>query len=155
MSTIFKIFLLLLVLIFSALLIRTSQLLWTDEQSQFTRGTVTVLPDGLYTGTVAGPSFSWKGKWFDRSGHTGINIFAGANGDMEKYPFTESVGSGVHDDISVIRIDYNVSQNPWWLRPVLDEVVEVAPGAYLGKLQLRIIPGYPFTLTYFTLTASS
>ena len=86
--------------------------------------------------------------------HTGINEFTGK--DMktyEKYPFTFSIGPGSHDLKSVIQIDYNNSINPFWLRPVLDEIVETAPGEYLGKLQLRIVPGYPFTLTYFRLTA--
>jgi hypothetical protein len=155
MFTILKLILVIVVLILSALLVRTSQLLWTNDQTHFTNGTVMDLPNGFYAGSVAGPPVSWKGKKFDVSHSTGINVLTGPNGNVEKYPFITSVGPGVHDNKQVIRIDYDVPQNPLWLRPILDELVEVTPGEYLGKMQLRIIPAFPFTLTYFTLKASS
>ncbi|MDB5195323.1 MAG: uncharacterized protein JWO84_507 [Parcubacteria group bacterium] len=137
-------------------MIRTSQVLWTHDEDRFLSGTAAHLPDGLYAGSLAGPSGTWKGKRFDREAHRGVNIFATPSGlDAEKYPFTVSVGPGTHDSISVIRIDYNVAANPFWLRPVLDEIVEVAPGQYLGKLELRVLPGYPFTLLFFNLSATT
>jgi hypothetical protein len=37
----------------------------------------------------------------------------------------------------VLRIDYDVDGNPAWLRPVLDEVVEVEPRVLLGRMHVR------------------
>jgi hypothetical protein len=37
------------------------------------------------------------------------------------------------------------------VRPILDEVVQTGKDAYFGKLELRLIPGYPFTLLFFDL----
>ena len=110
-------------------------------------------PDGLYKGSVRGYQASWLGKKFDALHRTGINIFATGEGTTnEQYPFVTSVGKDALDNsISVIRIDYNIPQNPFWLRPILDEIVEVAPGKYLGKFLIRMIPGYPFALAYFIL----
>jgi hypothetical protein len=154
--TLTKLLLLFLVIIFAVFFIRTWQLLWTDEQTQFSRGSASTMPDGLYAGTVPGPKISWLGKKFNASARTGINIFSsGVGKTVEKYPFVLSAGHGVHDSIQVIKIDYNVAENPLWLRPILDEIVQTGPGEYLGKLQVRILPGYPFTLTYFRLSTTS
>ncbi len=156
MFLILKLILLVLVSLNTILLIRTAQLAWTKDQTDFARGTVTNLPNGLYAGSVEGTPVSWKGKKFDAVTHTGINLFSSSTGtSTEKYPFVFSVGKGTHDPIQVIRIDYNLPANPFWLRPILDEIVEVAPGEYLGKLQLRMFPGYSNTLTFFHLKAAS
>ncbi len=145
-----------LLLILIGFTVRTLQLSWTTNQQSFKKGTVTQMPDGLYAGSVGETKVSWLGKKFNLSAMTGINLFANADGStVEKYPFAFSVGKGSHDSISVIKIDYDYGNNPFWLRLILDEIVEVAPGEYLGKLQLRIIPGYPFTLSFFSLTKSS
>lgn len=149
-----KIIALVLVTVLVLLLVRTNQLLWTQDQTSFTHALETdTLPNGTYAGTVTGPKVSWLGKKFNAATHSGINLFSTASGTfIEKYPFTLSIGPGVHDNRLVVQIEYNSLTNPLWLRPVLDEIVEVAPGEYLGKLQVRLIPGYPFTITYFRLS---
>lgn len=139
--------------IIALLALRTFQLELGSEQTRFSRGTAETLPEGLYAGSVDGPKVSWLGKKFTSEHYSGINMFRENDGSTsEKYPFVLSLGPGVHDNHQVIQIDYNTPTNPWWLRPILDEIVEIAPGQYLGKLQYRIIPFYPFTLTYFSLT---
>jgi len=133
---------------------RTWQLEHSNEQKVFAAGSVTNTPDGLYKGSVHGYSGSWQGKKFDAAHSRGINMFAGS-GDtkVEKYAFTTSLGKGARDTaLDVIKIEYDIPENPWWLRPILDEIVETSPGHYLGKLQVRIIPGYPFTLAFFELS---
>jgi hypothetical protein len=153
MLFIFKIFAAGLATVLAVLLLRTIQISMMPDQVLFSKGVVpAVLPNGLYAGTVAGPRVSWLGKKFNSATKTGINIFSSGQGSTtEQYPFTFSVGKGSHDPISVIRIDYNLRANPLWLRPVLDEIVEIAPDEYLGKLQIRLIPGFPFAATYFRL----
>lgn len=104
--------------------------------------------DGPYRGSVPGHSVSWLGKKMKAADNAGINVFF----DGDKYPFATSVGAGLRDtDIQVLQIKYDVPGNPWWLRLVLDEMVQVAPSKYLGKVNIRIVPGAPFTLGYFEL----
>ena len=71
---------------------------------------------------------------------------------MLAYPFRTHLGSGVIDrDRQVLKIDYNVPANPFRLiRRVLDELVEVAPGYYLGKAHL-CVRGHWRTVAYFAL----
>lgn len=134
--------------------VRTWQMEHRLEQAQFIAGHIPDPSlDGEYKGSVPGYIFSWIGKKFDLTNSKGINIFdEGAGETSLKYEFKTSIGFGIKDKkVNVIKIDYDLRSNPFWLRPVLDEVVEVSPGVYLGKLQYRLIPGYPFTLSYFTL----
>lgn len=145
-----------LILVFFVLLaftIRTLVLEYSDMQAKFIAGKVPASPDGLYKGTLPGYTTSWQGKKFMAKDSTGINLFDdGAGGKVEKYPFKTSEGKGSRDSqLSVLKIDYNVSANTFWLWPVLDEVVEVSPGHLLGKFHLRIIPGFPFTIAFFEL----
>lgn len=134
--------------------VRTWQLEHRIEQAKFLSGH---LPspslDGEYKGSVPGYIFSWIGKKFDLVNSKGINIFdEGAGETSLKYEFKTSTGHGITDKkFEVLKIDYDLKSNPFWLRRVLDEVVEISPGVYLGKMHIRIIPGYPFTLAYFDL----
>ena len=140
--------------IMGALYLRTIQLNMSSDQQIFATGTSDATPNGFYSGSVMGPTVSWQGKRFNGANKTGVNVFADGASTRDKYPFTFTRLEGSHDPMTVIAIDYNLSDNPWWLRPVLDEIVEVAPGKYLGKLELRLIPSYPFTLTFFRLSKS-
>ncbi|MDO8530192.1 MAG: hypothetical protein Q7S10_02190 [bacterium] len=108
-------------------------------------------PDGFFHGVV-GKKTSWLGKKFDAQNSKGINVVSDEkNGQAEKYPFITYMGRGAADNLEVVKIDYNIKGNPWWLKLILDEIVEVAPNEYLGKMHARIIPGLPFTFLYFTL----
>lgn len=130
-------------------LVRSAMMSRRPDQALFVAGKVpNPLPEGLYKGTADGYQGSWQGKQFDPAQKSGINLFGGE----EKYPFRTWVGAGIRDkNIDVLKIDYNVEGNPFWLRPILDEMVEVAPGKLLGKLQFRFIPGLPFTIVFFRL----
>ena len=119
-----------------------------SQQAEFRAGTLpNVLPDGPYDGTS--PDLerrSWHGKSFERATSTGLNRI----GSEEKYPFDMSFGSGLRDPIKVITIDYNLPENPWWLRLVTDEIVQTSPNHYLGKVHVRIL-GLTFSIGYFEL----
>jgi hypothetical protein len=109
-------------------------------------------PDGFHEGRVAGYTGRWQGKRFEAVRSRGINVFQEGPRREEKFPFQTWVGKGLQDpDLDVLKIDYDIPENPLWVRRILDEIVEVAPGEYLGKLHLRIVPGMPFTLGYFEL----
>ncbi len=133
---------------------RTRQIQHDAQEKVFLHGTVPdPTPDGLYYGSVPGRTVSWLGKKFSAASSRGINIFSdGKGGQSEQYPFVTSAGKGLQDkDLNVLKIDYDIPGNPIWLRLVVDEVVQIAPGHYLGKLEARMIPGFPFALIYFEL----
>ena len=118
--------------------------------------------DGVYRGIFLGYSSSWKGKKLNAIDSTGINMFAGhksapdSNDQVEKYPFKTYIGKGLVDkNLDVLKIDYNLLGNPFWLKWIVDEVVQIAPNEYLGKMHLNIIPGFPFSLLYFQLSKRS
>jgi hypothetical protein len=98
----------------------------------------------------------WTGKRFDAAASTGENLLAaGARGPARvvwpsyrlrpaeegytAFRFRTYVGPGAVDpEIQTLKIDYDSDDNPRFLiRDILDEVVQIVPGAYLGKVLLR------------------
>lgn len=120
------------------------------QNAEFAAGTVgAALPDGKYDGTATVPMGGWTGKVFDAAAATGKNRFLDGS---ERYPFEVSKSTSIRDSKkAVLKINYNIAGNPLWLRTVTDEIVQVSPNTYLGKIQIQIIPGLPFTAGYFTL----
>ncbi len=143
----------LLALVLLAAIIITIVSEHSDYQKQFAAGTVpSPIPDGFLKGSTDFYQASWQGKKIDAATATGINIFKKDGQDVEKYPFKTSVGKGLRDkNLDVFKIDYADTASPWYARPILDEIVEVAPGKYLGKIHYRLIPGHSFALWYFKL----
>jgi hypothetical protein len=108
---------------------------------------------GLHRGSLQGREVSWKGKKFRPEDHTGINVFLTKDGGLEeRYPFRTYVGHGIKDKkTEVLKIDYGLKGNPWWLRRIVDEVVETQPGVLLGKVHVKWVLGLTFTMGYFRL----
>src|SRR5438270_5185879 len=96
----------------------------------------------------------WQGKTFNAAAQTGDNmftndglwlsrvVFAGYNGYIDDGPggsraltFRTYTGEGQEDPgLQVLKLDYNLDVNPSFvLRDVLDELVAVGQGFYLGK----------------------
>lgn len=113
----------------------------------------------------------WMGKSFDRDTQTGFNIFTptGASilkiatplysrfhlnpeGNTDAYYFKTFIGKGKKDaEIDVMKLDYDSAENPWLIRIILDEIVETAPDSYLGKIHVKVLPGFYVTIGYFGL----
>jgi hypothetical protein len=148
----FVLFILIILLVLAHLHYRTQH---HPLQTVFLTGSVPApLPDGLYKGTVDGKQTSWVGKKFNQNQNNGINVFRDNNGINTKdiYPFKTYVGYGGADKkLRVFKIDYDVLGNPLWLRCIVDEIVEIRPGHYLGKLEVRILPYFSLALGYFEL----
>lgn len=131
---------------------RTWQVQHSENQKIFLAGSIpNPMPDGLYKGTI-GKKVSWVGKKFNASNSTGINSFDNNGQKSEKYPFNMYVDKGLADkNLTVLKIDYNITENPFWARIILDEIVQTSENTYLGKVMIKIIPRYPFALGYFNL----
>jgi hypothetical protein len=143
---------------------------WLDGPCQGTLVT-TIFGRGADRSTHLLGSFymPWRGKAFDAATQSGINLFSAASKPLIRpfdpavrddsrpdlvraYPFRTYLAPGVIDrDRRVLKIDYDIPSNPFGLiRRVLDELVEVAPGYFLGKAHLRAL-GHWRTVAYFTL----
>jgi hypothetical protein len=132
------------------------------------------LPDGFHPGeahVLFDKQTPWLGKSFDAKNQIGFNIFTplGARilkfasplyrkfsvneeGNTRAYYFKTSVGKGKKDvDTDVFKLDYDMPENPFWIRAILDEVVEIAPQEYLGKIHVRLLPGFFISIGYFGL----
>lgn len=160
MKIILKIFLtifILIILILGLLFLQTARNQKNENHRQFIAGKIpsTVLNE-FYKGTTDFYKGSWKGKTFYSEKNTGINNFQDEKTDRLAYPFETSAGKGLQNTKNdVFKVDYKNEKNPFWVRPLLDEIVEVAPGEYLGVIHYRLIPNHPFTLGYFRLAEST
>lgn len=132
-------------------------------QKEFSKGKLPISQlNGFYKGDIPysrthqGPiktyTSSWKGKKFDSSNSSGINVLGSEENKLvDKYPFKTYSGKGVIDNMEVFKIDYNLPENPLWLKYIVDELVEVSPNHYLGKVNFKFIPGFPVALGFFEL----
>jgi hypothetical protein len=128
-----------------------------------TRGRLltTTLGYGLdaVTGGLTRLWMPWKGKRFDPEAKEGRNIFTTgfrpairvfwpgyeieyAEGDrrLSTFPFTTWQGASSYtpSDADVLKIDYEHPQSPWLIRNILDELIQIEDGLYLGQALLRI-----------------
>jgi hypothetical protein len=118
----------------------------------------------------------WRGKIFDSARARGANIFTrdsfalanvywplyrGYVGDgpdtYQAFQFRTWHGRGLFDaDRQVLKIDYDLPPNPRrTIRRVLDELVQLSEGSYLGKAHLHWWWGSWQTVAYFTLAPGS
>jgi hypothetical protein len=104
----------------------------------------------------------WLGKSFDSSTETGVNILVPkARTPMralwpsyepertmadriEAFPFRTRIAPGeVDPDVDTLKIDYDFEANPDLLiRRILDELVQIGEGDYLGKILFRTRSGF-------------
>lgn len=130
-----------------------------DRNLQFVSGKLpeNISPDsiginGVLKGSVNDFQTNWIGKKFDSKTQTGINRFQDKDNVSERFPFKTYFGKDASTGkVDVLKIDYNIPENPFWLRFILDEIVEVEDGKYLGKVYINLIPGFPLAIGYFNL----
>jgi len=114
-------------------------------------------PADLALTALAAAWMPWVGKRFDAEAQSGDNLLTASarpvarvlwpsyrpwdapNDRLGAFRFRTYTGPGTVDpDRETLKIDYDSDQNPGLLiRDILDELVEVVPGAYLGKVLLR------------------
>ncbi|MBI1877348.1 MAG: hypothetical protein HYR94_03800 [Chloroflexi bacterium] len=114
----------------------------------------------------------WQGKRLDPAKSEGVNIFSRGSLIMARiiWPFYREIvdeGSDTYrafrfstyiapgrtdTDREVLKIDYNRPSNPGLsIRPILDELVQVADGYYLGKVHFKWWWGKWQLVAYFSL----
>ena len=114
-------------------------------------------PSDAFVRWVSGHYMPWLGKKFDPNTNEGINILrpaarsqmkllwksyvpqVAADGNLEAFPFKTRVAPGALDpNVDVLKIDYDFDANPSFLiRHILDELVQIDEGLYLGKILYR------------------
>ena len=142
-----------LFLVFLLAWVQTNQIQGSPLQQKFLAGAIpAVMPDGFYKGSVDFYHDGWRGKKFVASEQRGVNVFTKFGQDTDAYPFKTYVGPALRDHgLEVLKIDYQAPGVPFYVRPILDEIVEVEPGKFLGKIHYRLIPWFPFAIGYFWL----
>lgn len=147
----------------------------SHRQSKFLNGQLPdPPPDGFYRGSaylLGNRPVPWLGKSFERDNSKGFNIFTprGASllkvmtpfyklfrenrdGNTDAYYFATSTGKGFKDTaIETFKLDYDAPENPFLIRIILDEIVQTAPDEYLGKVHMKVFPGFFATIGYFGL----
>lgn len=146
-----------------------------DHHRKFVEGRIPEqAPDGFYQGTAHiffDKQTPWLGKSFASDDKFGFNIFMpkgaallkfmmplykqfsrNGQGDTDAFYFQTRTGTGLKDkSVRVIKLDYSASENPFPIRIILDEIVEIAPAQFLGKIHLKVFPRFYSTIGYFGL----
>jgi hypothetical protein len=77
--------------------------------------------------------FPWGGKSFSGTGASGRGVNrVHLGGRHALFPFHTSIRASVLDGAPCVALDYDLPDNPSFIRAIHDEVREVAPGLYLG-----------------------
>lgn len=114
----------------------------------------------------------WHGKVFDAYRHRGENLVKrsfrplatvvwpfyrryrpyGEN-ELAAFPFRTCIAPTLEaPGRMALNLDYDLPENPFWIvRQVLDEVVQVDAGLYLGKVHLRLVGSRWVPWAYFYL----
>lgn len=128
-----------------------------------TRGRLltTALGHGLdaITAVLARLWMPWKGKAFKPEAKEGRNLFTNSfrpvqhalwpgydidyperEGRYSTFSFTTWEGRSAFtpDGLDVLKIDYEHPQSPWLIRDILDELVQIEDGLFLGQALLRV-----------------
>ena len=110
----------------------------------------------------------WHGKTFASRSSAGRNVFSraaqpfirlafrehellAAGVRAEAFPFRTSLAPSILDpELQVLRLDYDSPENPPLIRRVVDELVAIEDGVYLGRAYV-LLRGRPFAVAYFAL----
>lgn len=98
--------------------------------------------------------FPWDGKSFnainDQQG-TGINRINLTVLKQSWFPFNTRVETSVIDGKDCIYLDYDLPENPWFIRKIRDELREVSPGLFLGPAMWKDNQGGASLVLWFAI----
>lgn len=117
---------------------------------------VTVLPPGWSAAArvwAGSDAFPWRGKSFAPLGHDegrGINrVFSDR---VRLFAFETSIAPSRAGDFDAFQLDYDLPENPFFIRRIKDEIRELSPGLYLGQAYWHTARADHLVL-YFALTS--
>jgi hypothetical protein len=82
----------------------------------------------------------WRGKSFaprDTAYGEGINRIFSDVRPLRWFRFETFVGRSRAGDFDAVQLDYDLPENPFFIRAIKDEIREIAPGLYLGQAYLH------------------
>lgn len=98
-------------------------------------------------------TFPWRGKSFRSLGpDRGEGVNRVVLDRIELFRFETDIGPSLDDGEPVVRLSYDLPENPGLIRRIDDEVREIAPGLFLGQAWLRL-RGKPRFVLWFALTS--
>lgn len=104
---------------------------------------------------VSSSLFPWAGKTFDTvnerhgKGINRINLLGRAA--LAWFAFDTVFADSCIDGKPCVKLDYDLPQHPFFLRAIVDELREAAPGLLFGPAQIRIGRRAPVPVLYFSL----
>jgi hypothetical protein len=97
--------------------------------------------------------FPWRGKSFSpRSDDRGDGINRVLLDRWKLYRFETFVAKSRAGDFDAVQLDYDNKDNPFFIRPIKDEIRELSPGVYLGQAYLQT-KSKDHLVLYFGLTS--
>jgi hypothetical protein len=113
---------------------------------------------GLLGAFAAWRQFPWRGKSFwspaEASRGDGINRVFGDVRPLRWFRFETFIGPSRADGGQAFQLDYDNSDNPFFIRAIKDEVRQVAPGLFLGQAYVMWF-GKPRLALYFALSLNA
>jgi hypothetical protein len=95
--------------------------------------------------------FPWRGKSFAPKGEDhGEGKNRVVSDRLRLYRFETSVGPSRAGDFDAVQLDYDLPENPFFIRAIKDEIREIAPKLYLGQAYLEL-RGKAHLVLYFGL----
>ena len=83
--------------------------------------------------------FPWRGKSFSPMGEDrGEGINRVVRDRIRLYRFETYVGRSRAGDFDCVQLNYDLPENPFFIRPIKDEIREIAPKLYLGQAYLQL-----------------
>ena len=96
--------------------------------------------------------FPWRGKSFSpRDDQHGEGINRVLVDRLRLYRFETSIGPSRAGDFDALQLDYDLPENPFFIRPIEDELRQLRDGLYLGQAYLRL-RGTASLVLYFGLS---
>jgi hypothetical protein len=96
--------------------------------------------------------FPWRGKSFSPHGPvSGEGINRVVSERLRLFRFETSIGRSRAGDFDAVQLDYDLPENPFFIRPIKDEIREIDAGLWLGQAWLQLDQKAHLVL-YFGLT---
>lgn len=102
---------------------------------------------------AASGRFPWRGKSFTPGEERGEGINRVFLDRFRLYRFETFIGRSRAGEFDALQLDYDRKDNPFFIRPIRDELRELSPGLYLGQAWLEIGSRAPTLVLYFGLTS--